>query len=364
MFSSRGHRLLTEAKLLSPRTDIILKSIINWYIEKAIPVSSQNLVHDYGLRVSSATVRNEMAFLEQEGYIFRPHTSAGSIPSDKGYRYYVTSLEQTALPISEQRMISHLFHQVEGRMDEWLSLAATILARLSQNTAVVTSPKTADCQFRHMELISLQDNLVLLVLVLRGARIKQQLLTFSQVISQIELSAMAEKFNQAYDALTASQLEARALKSTPLEQQLTENVVRIMKEEDEQEYNQSYLEGLHFLLNQPEFAQNRRILAIMELLEQRAMLGKILPQETESKDVRVVIGSENKAEVAQDCSLVIARYGLAHEASGNIVVVGPTRMAYPKVISTVSYLSMVLSSLVAELYGVNIYSNLEGNNAN
>jgi heat-inducible transcriptional repressor len=364
MFSSQGLRLLTEAKVLSPRTDIILKSIVNWYIEKAIPVSSQNLVHDYGLRVSSATVRNEMAFLEQEGYIFRPHTSAGSVPSDKGYRYFVTSLEQTALPISEQRMISHLFHQVEGRMDEWLSLAATILARLSQNTAVITSPKPTDCQFRHVEFISLQDNLVLLVLVLRGARIKQQLLTFDQIISQNELSTIADKLNQTYVGLTASQLEAKALKSNPLEQQLTDNVLKIMKEEDEQEYNQSYLEGLHFLLNQPEFVQSRRILAIMELLEQRAMLRTIIPQETEGRDVRVVIGSENKAEIAQDCSLVIARYGLAHEASGNIVVVGPTRMAYPKVISTVSYLSMVLSSLVAELYGVNIYTNPEDNKAN
>jgi len=249
-------------------------------------------------------------------------------------------------------------------MDEWLSLAATILARISQNTAVVTSPKPADCQFRHVELISLQDNLVLLVLVLRGARIKQQVLTFSQAISQMELSAVADKLNPTYAGLTASQLEAKAVKSTLLEQQLTEYLIKIMKEEDEQEYNQSYLEGLHFLLNQPEFTQSRRILAIMELLEQRAMLGTILPQESEDRNIQVVIGSENKAEVAQDCSLVIARYGLVHEASGNIVVVGPTRMAYPKVISTVSYLSMVLSSLVAELYGVSIYSNPPENNAN
>ena len=141
--------------MLSPRTEIILKSIINWYIDHAVPVSSQNLVHDYDLGVSSATVRNEMAFLEQEGYIIRPHTSAGSIPSDKGYRFYVASLDEAALPISEQRMINHLFHQVEGRMDEWLSLAASVISRLSQNTAVITVPKPADCQFRHMELVSL-----------------------------------------------------------------------------------------------------------------------------------------------------------------------------------------------------------------
>ena len=171
--------------MLTPRTEAILKSIIDWYIEHAVPVSSQNLVKDYGLGVSSATVRNEMAVLEQEGYIIRPHTSAGSIPSDKGYRFYVTTLDQISLPVSEQRMINHLFHQVEGKLDEWLSLAASIISRLSQNTAVITVPSPADCQFRHMELVSIQDNLVLLVLVLRGARIKQEIFSTEVPVSQV-----------------------------------------------------------------------------------------------------------------------------------------------------------------------------------
>jgi heat-inducible transcriptional repressor len=349
--------------LLTPRSEIILKSIISWYIERATPVSSQNLVHDYGLGISSATVRNEMAYLEQEGYIIRPHTSAGSIPSDKGYRFYVGSLDQTSLPVSEQRMIGHLFHQVEGRMDEWLSLAATIIARLSQNTAVITMPKPADCQFRHLELVSLQDLMALLVLVLRGARIKQQLLTFENAVSQDELTAVANKMNEAYVGLTGAQIKSKELDATPFEQLLTDNLVKIMQIEDEQEYNQSYLEGLHFLLNQPEFAHNQRILAIMELLEHRAMLGTILPKE-ERKDVQVVIGSENKAEMAQDCSLVISHYGLPNEASGIIVVVGPTRMAYPRVISAVTYLSSVLTGLVGELYGVNTFIKDNHDNTN
>ncbi len=342
--------------MLSPRTEIILKSIISWYIDRAVPVSSQNLVHDYGLSVSSATVRNEMAFLEQEGYIIRPHTSAGSVPSDKGYRYYVASLEQTSLPVAEQRMISHLFHQVEGRMDEWLSLAATIISRLSQNTAVITVPKPADCQFRHLELVSIQDRLALLVLVLKGAIIKQQLQNLENAANQVELTALSNKINQAYVGLTCSQIKERGLKSTPFEQQITDNVVKIMQTEDEQGYNQSYLEGLHFLLNYPEFAHNQRIMSIIELLEQRAMLGTILPSEQQTDAVQVVIGSENKAEVAQDCSLVISPYGLPNEASGIIVVVGPTRMAYPRVISAVSYLASVLSGLVGELYGVNTFA--------
>lgn len=350
--------------MLTPRTEIILKSIINWYIDHAIPVSSQNLVHDYDLRVSSATVRNEMAYLEQEGYIIRPHTSAGSIPSDKGYRFYVSSLTETMLPVSEQRMINHLFHQVEGKIEEWLSLAAAIISQLSQNTAVITLPKPAGCQYRHLELVSIQDLVVLVVLVLRGARIKQMVLTLDNPISQTELSAISARLNQAFEGLTGEQIRSKSLNISPLEQRITESLITIMKLEDEQVYNQSYLEGLHFLLSQPEFSRNQKIIAIMELLEHRAMLGNILPPETDVRKVQVVIGSENKAEVAQDCSLVISHYGPPNEASGIIVVVGPTRMAYPKVISSVSYLSALLSRLMGELYGVSLASQINQHSTN
>jgi len=350
--------------VISPRSEIILKSIINWYIEHAVPISSQNLVHEFDLGVSSATVRNEMAYLEENGYIFRPHTSAGSIPSDKGYRFYVASLEESALPLSEQRMINHLFHQVEGKMDEWLSLAAAVISRISQNTAVITVPKNADCQFRHLELISIQDTLVLLVLVLRGARIKQQLLTFENPVSQSELGAMSVKINLAFEGLTLAQIKSKSLEASPSERQIIDSVVSIIKFEDEQEYNQSYLEGLHFMLNQPEFSHNQKILTIMELLEHRNMLGTIIPQDLEGPKIRVIIGTENKVELAQECSLVISRYGLPDEASGTIVVVGPTRMAYPRVISAVSYLSILLSGMVAELYGVNAFGKLKQNNTN
>lgn len=339
--------------MLAPRTETILKSIINWYIEHAVPVSSQVLVHDYDLGVSSATVRNEMASLEHEGYIIRPHTSSGSVPSDKGYRFYVTSLDNVKLPVTDQRMISHLFHQVEGRMDEWSSLAATVLSRLAQNTAVITVPKTADCQLRHMELVSIQDSLVLLLLVLRGARIKQQLFSLEKPLTQAELTAISAKMNAAYIGSTASQISSKELDLNSVEQLIKETLVKMMQTEDEQSSGQSYLEGLHFLLNQPEFVHNQRILSVMELLEQRALLGTIIPQFQKGPQVRVVIGSENQAEVAHDCSLVISRYGPPGEASGNIIVVGPTRMDYPRIISAVSYISILLSGLVAELYGIN-----------
>jgi heat-inducible transcriptional repressor len=212
------------------------------------------------------------------------------------------------------------------------------------------------------EVVSIQDNLILLILVLKGARIKQLLVTLEHPISQNELSTVSSKLNQYFGGLSGVQIKASGIELTDLEKQIVDNLEKMMQSEDDEEHNQSYLEGLHFMVNQPEFAHNARIPAVMELLEQRALLGTILPASRESEPVRVVIGSENQAEVAQDCSLVIGRYGLKEEANGIILVVGPTRMAYPRIISSVTYLSVLLSRLVAELYGVNTFTGPGGQN--
>ncbi len=337
--------------MLSPRAGTILKSIVGQYIVKGMPISSQSITNDYELGVSPATIRNEMAHLEQEGYIIRPHPSAGSIPSDKGYRYYVETLTDIELPLTEQRLISHLFHQVEKELEEWLRLAAALTARLVQNVAVVTMPKPANCHFKHIELVALQDSLALVVLVLHGARVKQQLIIFDQVITQSELTATANKLNAAYSGLTRPQILAKATGLSAAEQQVSDCLIKIMQAEDEQEYEEPYLDGLHFMINQPEFALSHRVLALMELIEQRNLLKAIIPPEPASHGVQIIIGKENKAEVIHDYSVVIRQYGLPDEAVGTIGIVGPTRMPYARAISTVGYLSSVLSEMVAELYG-------------
>jgi len=337
--------------MLSSRTDTILKSIVRQYITTAIPVPSQRITNECELGVSSATIRNEMAYLEHEGYVTRLHPSAGSIPSDKGYRYYVDSLSDIKLPLAEQRLISHLFHQVERELEEWLSLTATLIAQLAQNVAVVSMPKPADCQFKHLELVSLQDSLALIILVLRGARVKQQLITFDQAISQLKLTAIANKLNGAYSGLTRPQILAKEIELSATEQQITDCLIKMMQAEDEQEYEEPYLGGWHFMLNQPEFVHSHRMQALMELVEHRNLLRVIIPPELTSHGVQIIIGNENKAEVIRDYSVVISRYGLPKEAVGTIGILGPTRMPYARAISTIGYLSSVLSELVAELYG-------------
>ena len=227
--------------------------------------------------------------------------------------------------------------------------------------AVVAVPKSAKCQFKHIQLVPLQDTMVLVVLVLHGAKVKQQLITFDQAMSLPELESITNKLNTAYSSLTNSQISAKDVRLSPAEQQVTDYVLKMMQAE-EREYEEPYLEGLHFTLNQPEFATADRVLELMELVEQRGLLRAILPEEWSIGKVQVVIGKENRLDAISNCSVVISRYGLKEEAAGIIGVIGPTRMAYERAIPTVNYLASVLSRLVAKLYGKK-YEGVETNDS-
>jgi heat-inducible transcriptional repressor len=340
--------------MITERTSRILNYIVREYITRAMPVPSQVIADNAELGVSPATIRNEMALLEKEGYLIRPHTSAGCIPSDKGYRHYVESIEGIRLPREEQALISHTFHQVEKEVEPWVSLTATLLARLAQNVAVVSLPKSTDCQLKHLEIISLQEARALMVAVLEGATVKEKLISFTEPINQPSLTVMAAKLNSLYAGLTSRDIAAKKSELTPLEKQAADFLVGMMTTEDSKEYQEPYLEGWHFMLNQPEFAQSERMRDLMELVERRGLLKVIAPVNINQPGVHVIIGKENQDEAIQNCSVVICHYGVPEQVNGTIAVVGPTRMQYSRTIPTVYYLSSVLSQLVAGLYGKDI----------
>jgi heat-inducible transcriptional repressor len=147
---------------LSERQQLVLRLVVQEYIKSAVPVSSKSIITDYSVGVSSATIRNEMAMLEELGFLTQPHTSAGRVPTELGYRYFVEKLMgQADLSLEEQRMIRHQFHQSRLDLDQWLRLSAAILAHTAHNASLVTAPKSARCYLKHIELISIRDNLVL-----------------------------------------------------------------------------------------------------------------------------------------------------------------------------------------------------------
>jgi heat-inducible transcriptional repressor len=346
---------------MTERRRLLLKLVIQEYIEHPEPtgVGSETLVRKYGLNVSSATVRNELSALEELGYLTHWHTSAGRVPTDAGYRYFVENLmERTALSPTEQRMIRHQFYQVRSELDQWIQLAGAVLARTAQNASVVTAPRAYQSRFKHLELISIHDVTVLMVLVLHDGTVRQQTLTIDTARTQEELSRSAARINEySYDASVAKLEEYLADRSVylptldDLELQVVELVSKSMRQLDEQFNEQIHSDGLIEILSQPEFVQIARVRQVLELLQNGKGLGPLIPQALAREGVQVVIGGEHSQDEMREYSVVLARYGVTGEVAGVVGVIGPTRMPYPRTISTVRYISTVMSDLLGALYG-------------
>lgn len=342
--------LQTEA-MLSERRRRILKVAIAEHISTGWPVSS-DVIARKGVSASPATIRNEMVALEDEGYLTQPHTSAGRIPTDNGYRLYVESMMGSVrLSMNEQRLIRHQFHQVQADIEEWTRLAAAILARIAHNAAIVTLPKPLESRFRHLELVSLHDFLALMILVLREAKLKQHVLALDEAATQEELSRAARSLTSAFSGLTGSEISDAQPSLSPLEERVAKATARILQAEEDEPYEEPWVDGLRHMLGQPEFASGEKLEPLVELLEQRSRLKLLLPQVLTGEGVQVVIGKENTQDFMQDCTVIITRYGIPGEVGGALGVMGPTRMQYNRAIPTVLFLSSLMSEMVSELYG-------------
>lgn len=356
-------------KTLTPRQEAILKIVIDEYIHKAVPVPSEFISQHYPVAVSPATVRHEMAWLEENGYVTRPHTSAGAKPSDEGYRVYVDRLlGKEDLSEEERRLISHLFHQIEREMDQWMKLSASLLARLVNNLGLVIPAQSRPCRFVRVELVGLQDLLALMVLIMRQTSIKQQLVHLEEAASQGQLSAVSNRLNLAFLDSTAAGIKTKAKQMKLLggvrdgvahegaeedrvAEQVTRALIDTMEAEDARSDEAMYLEGLHRIVSQPEFAQSERMRVMMQMVSERSWPKGLLPGRLSEGGTRVIIGKENEEDSMQDCSLVLRSYGVPGVVNGAVGVLGPTRMDYGRAMATVSYLSSLLSRLTAEIYG-------------
>ena len=199
---------------LSERQKTLLMLVIRDYIEIAQPVGSKALVERYHLDLSSATVRNELSALDEMGYLRQPHTSAGRVPTEEGYRYFVGQMmHQAELPEAIQHTITHQFYQ-------WMTLAASILAHQSQAVSVVTAPHVEQVRFKHVELISTQGRQVLMVMVMAGGEVSQQILTLAEPVSQEQLSQSAARLNGVLSGLTVGGIAAVSNRAEALDQDI------------------------------------------------------------------------------------------------------------------------------------------------
>lgn len=336
---------------MTDRRQRILGLVVREYINTAQPVGSESLAR-LKLGVSPATIRSELATLEDAGYLTHPHTSAGRIPTEKGYRYFVEDLmDEFELSSVEQRMISHQFHQVTLDVDQWMRLAAAVLAHTSRAAALVTPPRGNHSRFKHLELIAINDNVAMLVLVLQEGTVKQQMLNLTSLLTQEELRFTANFLNDQFASAGASQIRARASNLSGFAAEIAEIVASIIEQMDRRTSRDLYRDGLIDILRQPEFTLVAKMQQLLQVLEERSLLEELMLNLAPSQGVQVVIGQEGGRAQFNDYALVLARYGIEDEASGVIGVFGPMRMPYPRAIGTVRYVSTLLDDLMQRFYG-------------
>ncbi|MDZ4671355.1 MAG: heat-inducible transcriptional repressor HrcA [Phototrophicales bacterium] len=338
---------------LTKRQEEILALIIHNYTQKPEPVSSKVLAENSALNLSSATIRNEMAVLEDLGYIQAPHTSAGRIPSQNGYRYFVKHrihAESSALSNSEQKHITSKFLSQPLATEGWLRLAATVLARTSQSASLVTAPIVETSRYKRLELISIQGRLVLMVLVLHGGIVQQRMLNLADPINQMRLEEVANVLNGLFADLYTPQLRLRITHLTQLEREVADLAVELMEQSDNDQTRLIYRDGLSEVIGS--FTDGEGAQQMVRVLEERAFLEVILNDMAQGsqEDVRVIVGGDGRWEELNRLSLIFSRYGIPGQLSGAIGILGPTHINYGRAISTVRYVSGLMTSMLAEFY--------------
>jgi heat-inducible transcriptional repressor len=340
---------------LSERQKKILMFVVRDYIEAAQPVGSQRLVERYHLDMSSATVRNELLALTEMGYLRQPHTSAGRVPSEDGYRYFVSHLMHQAadLPEAIQHTISHQFYQARPEVEQWMTLAASVLAHQSQAVSLVTAPHAEKARFKHVELISTQGRQVLMVLVMLGGEVSQQILTLAEPVTQIRLSDAANHINQAMQGRAADEINALPARTDALEADIFTLISQDMRRADDRSGGELYYDGLTNVLAEPEFNASDEARRTLRLFEERSTLQDLLSRTMQNSGVggvQVLIGGEGAWEELRQCSMVLARYGVPGQITGTLGVLGPMRMSYNRTIPTVRYVAGLLSDLVTDTF--------------
>lgn len=338
---------------VNERKKQILHAVIKDYVETAEPVGSRTLVKKYNLGVSPATIRNEMSDLEDLGYITQPHTSAGRIPSDQGYRYFVDHLMDKALPKPEEvKLIKSQLAQQMKEMDSLFRQSCRLLSKLSSYTAVMVKPRLNKGALERVKLVPVGETQVLLILINDSGMMFHQVLDLGYPVDAGRLSQYEQQLQQKLGGIDMEQMTRSLLNdianSMSWHQQAMKQMVDLMDYalslcSDEQ----MLINGTTNMLAQPEFKDVELVRTVMDAIEEGDVIKSAFsPGDKEGVDV--VIGSEMADESINCCSMVKATYHVNGQPVGSIGLIGPTRMDYAKAISLVETISKELSQLLSQ----------------
>ena len=333
--------------MLSERRQRVLRALIEDYIEYALPVGSRTLTERYRLGVSPATVRNDLSALEDAGFIQQPHTSAGRVPTDAGYRAFVDDLLSQGLAEEErphQTMVDEL-RASASELDSLLDRTSAALARLTDCLSIVMAPSVFSGRIRQLTLVSLSNWQAIIVMVAEDGQVANRTVTFSEEVTCDELAAVQNLLNQVLVGRTARDVR-RGLDATtiealrdPLVQLVIDEVIECLGESDS---GRAHSLGLSSLMRQPEFSDSKALLPVMQVLEDDRVLASAFDDAAaDGAPVMVRIGHENADSALANISVVASSYGRG-ASEGMVAVIGPTRMDYASVIRAVRAAQSVL----------------------
>ncbi len=336
---------------MEDRKQAILRAVVHEFTTSALPVGSQALQSRYFVNLSSATIRSELAELADLGYLTQPHTSAGRMPTDFGYRYFVDFLmDLEKVPDRVAAFITEELRAAPNDVQGMVEKVAMTVAAVTQNASVASAPHGSQARIKHLDLVSLEPREVLLILLLEGNLLRQQVVNVSHPATQAQLTKLVARLNTELIGRASDDVRHH-YDTAPLglEKELLGRVVAVLDLYEKGSEGLVVHDGVRNLVRQPEFAESSRLQQVLEVLEETRYLTMLLRQLIGDSDLQIVIGSENSSSHLRECAVVLTTYGPSNRLKGVLGVIGPTRMAYSQTVARLQSVARGASERMAEL---------------
>lgn len=336
--------------MLDDRKAAILRAVVGEYIDTAQPVGSGHLARSARIDVSPATIRNEMSALERDGYLAQPHTSAGRVPTEKGYRFFVDTLDApAALEPSQRHQVKAFFARAHGELEQMLTETSRLLSNLTAHTAVVVRPGQDRATVRTVQLVPLAPRVVLLVVVLGNGTVEKRTLELSAEVGDERVAAASAHLAAHLAGLTLARATGRPSIMPATGDALTDDIVAAsmtaLRPGDDDEAEQVFVGGAARMAQAFDAVQTVR--RVLELLEHQLVVVSLL-HDVIDRGLTVAIGTETGLEPLAECAVVVAPYEVDGEPAGTIGILGPTRMNYPQALAAVATVSQRLGHRLRE----------------
>ena len=340
--------------VLNERAQLVLHSIIENYIQSAEPIGSRTLSKTIGITLSPATIRNIMSDLAELGYLIQNHTSAGRVPTDKAYRFYVNSLATPpSIPEQIKEKISQVSNEQGSQVEAILAETVRMLAELTKFACVVSTPKASVSRLQRIELIKISEDRILVILVTKAGVVRDKIIFTNESHTQEFLNSVAEFLNDKFKDHSMKEIRKEIHQSMVDDRtryhDLLAHAIRLGKKAFElNQPGEMLIDGQMNLLLDSHFHEQSSVRSLIDAFEQKSAIMKILDDSMKHKGVHIFIGIENDLKQLQDCSLITASYRNNQNVLGSIGVVGPTSMDYKSIISMVDYTAKILSKTITE----------------